>query len=440
MKLIPAALVALVVVTGTAAVWLRHAASGPAVTYRSVAVERGELIAVISASGVIEPEEVVDVGAQVAARIRNLGVDPHDSSRPIDYGTRVEQGTVLLQLDDDLFVSEVEQARAAMGREQANVQRAEADLQQARAKLHQAEREWTRARKLGNSAAISALDFDIAQANFETSKAALGVCEAAVLQARKAVAQAQATLKRAETNLGYTTIKSPVNGVIIDRRVNVGQTVVASLNAPSLFLIAKDLTRMQVWASVNEADIGKIHAGQSVRFSVDSYPGETFRGEVLQRRLNASMTQNVVTYTVVVATDNTAGRLLPYQTANLQFEYKRTRADAMLVPNAALRWKPQPNYVAPECRAQFNHQKRKRQAGDKPSEASNRGVVWVEGKDGYVRPVMLRLGLTDGSLTEVVEGELEEGAPVVLGVQHGEDDAKTVNPFAPQIEKAKKAG
>src|SRR5262249_12654673 len=155
------------------------------------------------------------------------------------------------------------------------------------------------------------------------------------------LSRSEAMLREAQVNLGYTQIRSPVDGVIVDRRVNVGQTVVAGLNAPSLFLIAKDLTKLQVWASVNEADIGNIHAGQSVRFTVDAYPKETFVGQVAQIRLNASMTQNVVTYTVVISTDNSQGKLLPYMTANLQFEVDR-RHDVLLVPNAALRWKPQP--------------------------------------------------------------------------------------------------
>ena len=165
---------------------------------------------------------------------------------------------------------------------------------------------------------ISDADYDIALADYDTARSALAVGEASVVQA-------EAALRQAEINLGYTTIRSPVKGVIVDRRVNIGQTVVASLNAPSLFLIAKDLTRMQVWASVNEADIGRIRAGQTVRFTVDAFPGETFVGEVAQVRLNATMTQNVVTYTVVVTADNPEGRLLPYLTANLQVRDRPAR-------------------------------------------------------------------------------------------------------------------
>src|SRR5205823_6028616 len=153
-------------------------------------------------------------------------------------------------------------------------------------------------------------------------------------------------------NLGYCTIRSPVKGVIVDRRVNVGQTVVASLNAPSLFLIAKDLKRMQIWASVNEADIGQIHPGQAVSYTVDAYPGEVFTGQVSHVRLNATMNQNVVTYTVVVTTDNSKGRLLPYLTTNLQFRVSE-RTNVLMVPNTALHWQPQLDQVAPAAREDF---------------------------------------------------------------------------------------
>src|SRR5206468_9275364 len=207
----------------------------------------------------------------------------------------------------------------------AGEQRARADLLQMKAKVTQTERDWNRAQQLGpgHGNAISATDYDTAKAVYETAKSALGVGEAAILQAQTDVTRAAAALKQAQTNFGYTTIRSPVKGVIIDRRVNVGQTVVASLNAPSLFLIAKDLTRLQIWTSVNEADIGQIRQGQPAHFTVDAYPHETFAGVVSQIRLNATMTQNVVTYTVVVDTDNAHGKLLPYLTANVRFEVNR---------------------------------------------------------------------------------------------------------------------
>src|SRR5207249_497842 len=223
---------------------------------------------------------------------------------------------------------------------------------------------------------IAEADYDLAEATFRTNKATLAVGQATVAQTKAALSDAQAALHNAEINLGYCTIKSPVKGVIVDRRVNTGQTVVSSLNAPSLFLIAKDLKRLQVWASVNEADIGNIHSGQPVTFTVDAYPGKVFKGVVApdQPRLNASMTQNVVTYTVVINTDNSDGKLLPYLTANLQFEISK-RTKALLVPNTALRWKPEADRVAADVRDEFERSQRKKpQAGADPEkEAHDRG-------------------------------------------------------------------
>src|SRR5205807_2386885 len=233
----------------------------------TAAVERGVLLATINATGTIEPEEVIDVGAQVVGRILEFGHDIRDPKKAIDYGSPVEAGTVLAQIDDAIYKSQVEQANATL-------QHAEADLAQLKAKLHQTTRDWTRAKQLGPNRVISDLDYDTIQANYETAKSGLAVGEATV-------AQAKASLNQAKINLGYCTIQSPVKGVIVDRRVNVGQTVVSSLNAPSLFLLAKDLKRLQIWSSVNEADIGNIQSGQAVTFTVDAFPGRVFKGKVV---------------------------------------------------------------------------------------------------------------------------------------------------------------
>jgi HlyD family secretion protein len=481
MKVIISVLIALGVVGG-AGLWLSVKEPRPEVTFRTVEVERGRLTATISATGTLEPEEVVDVGAQVAGQIRNFGHDLRDPSKPIDYGSPVEEGTILAQLDDALYAAEVESAKADLGQAEANCRRAEADLIQMRANLVKAEREWARAQRLGRTGGvISGLDYDTAQAAWETARSMLGVGEAALNQARKAADRARAALRRAETNLGYTTIRSPVKGVIVDRRVNVGQTVVASLNAPSLFLIAKDLTRMQVWASVNEADIGQIrergqapklapsvlaalrafpqpstaavnltlagifhdsastlrhleYPGQQVRFTVDTYPDEVFTGEVAQVRLNATMTQNVVTYTVVVDTDNASGRLRPYLTANLQFLVDE-REDVLMVPNGALRWRPTLHQVAPEYRDEFVRSLR-RKATDKGGSKGS-ATLWVE-DNGFVRPVKVVTGLSDGSKTEIVSGEVEEGMRVVIGSNSTAQAEATVNPFTPQFSNARK--
>src|SRR5262245_24531189 len=340
--------------------WYLYSADKQGINFRTVRVERGDLLATIGATGTIEPEEVIDVGAQVAGQIVSFGQDPRGNGKLIDYGSPVEKDTVLARIDESLYRAQLDRAKAQVTQAEANVQRAEADLGQMQAKLNQSERDWQRAQRLRPSGSIAEADYDLAEATYRTNKATLAVGQATVAQAKAALSDAQAALHNAEINLGYCTIKSPVKGVIVDRRVNTGQTVVSSLNAPSLFLIAKDLKRLQVWASVNEADIGNIHSGQAVTFTVDAYPGRVFTGVVApdQPRLNASMTQNVVTYTVVVTTDNSDGKLIPYLTANLQFEVSK-RNQVLLVPNTALRWKPSPDRVVPEARDEFIRSQRK---------------------------------------------------------------------------------
>jgi HlyD family secretion protein len=415
---------------GTGVWWYGQNHAQASVSYRTAPVTRGDLVATISATGTVEPEEVVDVGAQVAGIIDALGQDPRHNGKLIDYGTPVEHGTVLAHIDESLYRADVDTAQAQLDQARANVQHAEADLGQMKAKLYQDERNWQRAQQVGPSDALSQNDYDQFYASYEISKANLAVGTATLAQAQKGVAQAAATLRRAQTNLGYCTIKSPVKGVIIDRRVNIGQTVVSSLNAPSLFLIAKDLTRMQVWASVNEADIGNLHPGQPVTFTVDAYLGQVFTGEVGKVRLNASMTQNVVTYTVEVTTDNSSGTLLPYLTANLQFEVNRHQA-VVLVPNAALRWYPQPQEVAPDVRAA--QAASARGAGGAPEGRTTRGTVWVQ--DGqFVRPSAVKIGLSDGTLTEIQSAEMQEGTPVIVGANTRESGSNdTTNPFTPQL-------
>jgi HlyD family secretion protein len=405
--------------------------------YQTAGVKRTDIVSTINATGTVEPEEVVDVGAQVAGQIRSFGTDR--KGKPIDYGSSVEAGTILARIDESLYQSDVTQASAALAQAQANQQRAEADVVQMRAKLAQAESDWKRAQQLGPSEALAQSAYDAYKAGYETARANVQVGEATVAQTRGAVLQAQAGLKKAQRNLGYCTIVSPVAGVIIDRRVNIGQTVVASLNAPSLFLIAKDLKRMQVWVPVNEADIGHIHAGQAVTFTIDALPGETFRGAVGKIRLNAAMTQNVVNYTVEVVTDNSKGKLLPYLTANVQFEIDR-HDDVLAVPSAALRWTPGPQEIAPEYRANGNHpQNRQLPRSDR---SSKRAVLWVTEENG-VRPVPVTATLSDGVMTEVQGDGVSEGLKVVVGeVTPGPQKSPgatapgaegTSNPFAPQF-------
>jgi HlyD family secretion protein len=372
------------------------------VTYRTVTIKRGDLRTTINATGTLEPEEVVDVGAQVAGLIESFGSDPSNPTKPVTYGTRVDEGTVLARLGSALFQARADQARG-------RVAKAKADIEQAQAKFRQAQRELDRTKRLLARRTVAEQDYDTAVANYESAKATLGVNESELLVA-------QADLEEATVNLGYTTIRSPVKGIVLDRRINIGQTVVASLNAPSLFLIAKDLSRLEIWSSVNETDIGSIHEGQKVRFTVATLPGEEFEGNVSKIRLNASMSQNVVTYTVVISVDNSSGRLLPYLTVRLQFEVEK-REQVLLVPSAALRWQPREQNVVPEERKTYalapnRHLRSQDEAG---------GVLWIRRGD-FVKPARVKVGLSDGIVTEVSEGGLNEGAEIVVAAIRAESD------------------
>ena len=432
----------IVLLMGAAALGFLYNSNGRAVNYRTEKLSRGELIVTIpNTTGTVEPEEVVDVGAQVAGKIISFGKDK--DGKDIDYGSEVEEGTVLAQIDDALYKSDVEEANAQLIQAKAGLQRAEADLEQMQARLYQAERDWQRAQKLGPSEALSQSSFDAYKSGFEIAKANVDITQAAVEQAKAAVTQAQAALERSERNLGYCTIKSPVKGIIIDRRVNIGQTVVSSFNAPSLFLIAQDLKRMQVWVPVNETDIGNIQPGQTVSFTVEAFHGEIFEGEVGKVRLNANMTQNVVTYTVEVITDNSSGKLLPYLTANVTFELYR-KQDVLMVPKEALRWSPLPKQVVPEFRKYFestendnrpeNVQQTSSDASAEKNESSNERILWIK-EGNFVRPVVVTMGASNDTMAEVTGEDLKEGLEFVVGVQEDVEvqGNNPTNPFIPQF-------
>src|SRR5579863_8436831 len=309
--------VAAVAVAGAAAAWLWRAGHADPPSWRTTIVKKGDLAATITATGTVEPEEVVDVGAQVSGTFLEFGKDK--AGKPIDYGSVVESNMLLAKIDTRLFQADVDLDTAVVASDKAGEAQAQANLEQMTAKESEAEADWNRAQKLGPSEALAPTTYDSYKATYQIAKANVNLARAAVDPARAATVQAIATLDRAKQTLSYCNITSPVNGVIIDRRVNIGETVASSMSTPSLFLIAKDLTRIQVWASVNEADIGNIHSGQVVTFGVDAFPNRVFQGKVNKVRLNATMNQNVVTYTVEVNTDNPDGRLLPYLTASVQF-------------------------------------------------------------------------------------------------------------------------
>jgi HlyD family secretion protein len=431
-------------VIGGVGVWWFRSRGNKEPTFRTVPVKRGDLMATISATGTVEPEAVVDVGAQVAGVIIAFGKDKQ--GRTIDYGSVVEEGTVLAKIDDSLYAAAVETAKGQFQQAAANKISADANVLQMKAKLLQAQQDWGRAQKLGPSDALAQSAYDQYQANYEVAKANLAAAEATVEQTKAALAQAKASLTTAQINLGYCTIKSPVKGVIVDRRVNIGQTVVSSLSAPSLFLIARDLKRIQVWVSVNEADIGSISKGQPVTFTVDAHPNRVFQGQVSQVRLNATMTQNVVTYTVEVETNNDDGKLLPYLTANAQFKVGR-RQGVLLVPNAALRWSPRPNQILLQSRkgtGTFGGSSRRDSESYSGSAGSPqaRGTLWVE-QGKFVQPAHVNVGLTDGTLTEVEGKDLTEDLRVVVGEAKGEaavGPSAERSPFTPQMGRGLRQG
>ena len=454
--------------------WYWQHNSKPNITFKTAEVKRGELLATISATGTIEPMDVIDVGAQVAGRILTFGKDVN--GKTVDYGSEVKKDMLLANIDDLIPKADYNNALAQKAQASATLEHANADLLRLKALSEQADAEWERVQKFPHSEALAQNDYETFKANAATAKANVEVGKATIEQAKAELQQAEAQIPRAEANVKYCEIISPTDGVIIDRRVNIGQTVVAGLSAPSLFLIAENLSKMQLWVAVNEADVGNIHQGQNVTFTVDAFPGETFKGVVNKVRLNATMTQNVVTYTVEVNTDNTNRRLLPYLTANVQFEVKKDE-NVLLVPNAALRWYPQPQSVSPDVRAQLEAEAKAGGPSDKPASAGNQdsgnqtagnsrgehagpttapadnagggsgrrggrrhnveaektGTIWVT--DGqFVRPVTVNVGPTDTVNTEVSSPDLKDGTQVVVGEIH-EDDAsnQTTNPFAPQM-------
>jgi HlyD family secretion protein len=390
------------------AVWLGcrwYSAAGERPQFRTLPVTRGDMMIGVTATGTVEPLEIIDVGAQIVGMVKKFGPDGSRPGKTIDYCSHVKEGDVLAQLDDRPHQVELEKAVAGL-------RLAEAELKQSRAHRDQAERAFHRAERLRKT--NSEAEFEMATSQYETAQAELAMSEAKVEQAKSAK-------KQAEINLDYTTIRAPVDGTVIARRVNVGQTVVAGLNAPSLFLLARDLGRMRVWAAVNEADIADVHVGQKATFKVDAYRDQTFKGTVAQIRLDAGMAASVVTYGVVVDADNPDGKLLPYMTAKLQFEVAR-RNDVVKIPDQALRWRPTWEQITPSARAGLTAPApRKAPAAEngeseaeEPAVDTGRPTVWVRADDGLVRPVPVKLGLSDSMDSELAGGELQVNDEVVI--------------------------
>ena len=401
----------LLVIVGLGGAYYWGAGMASPASFRTLQVMRGDLFIGVTATGTVEPVEIIDVGAQIVGSIKSFGPDLERSGKTIDYNSQVKKGAILAKLDDSPHKAELDKAKA-------NLELAEAELTRFQARQKQAERDFHRAEELKDTDSLA--DYENAMSQLEISKADLAMAEAKVDQAKIA-------RKQAEINLGYTVIQSPVDGVVIERRVNIGQTVVAGMNAPSLFLMAKDLSHMQVWAAVNEADIGDIKVGQKVTFKVDAFRDRTYSGKVSQIRLNAGLSQNVVSYGVICDVDNKDGTLRPYMTAKMQFEVAR-RPNVVLVPNQALRWQPTWEQVASSAQADLTRPipSAKPQAASQEDGVEGENAVgkvdagkptlWTLTEDGLVEPVTVKVGLSDGMVTEIIGGDIKPGAEVVVNV------------------------
>jgi HlyD family secretion protein len=381
--------------------------------FSKAAVERGDIIKTINATGKLQAVVTVQVGSQVSGRIAELHAD---------FNSRVKKGQVLARLDPSLFQAQLDQAQGNLASAQAGLHTAENAVLNAKASLNaaqanrdrlqaardDAQRASTRVSGVTDPRAVSAREVESAGAAFAQSDAQLQQAaaqieqaqaqvlsaESEVDQARAQVKQTQASVKLAQANLSYTVIRAPIDGVVIARNVDVGQTVAASLQAPTLFLIANDLTRMQVLADVDEADVGQLKDGTKVVFTVDAYPRDNFEGRIAQIRLNPQTVQNVVTYTAVVDVTNPELKLKPGMTANVTATVAETR-DVLTVPNAALRFRPE--------------------GANSGRERSGRQAVWTVGEDGKPQRKAVRTGLTDGTRTEIVSGEVKPGDEVITG-------------------------
>jgi HlyD family secretion protein len=431
-KALIGAVVVIAVVAGGVLLVTKKKESGP--RFRKEAVARGSVVATVTATGTLSAVTTVKVGSQVSGIIARLHAD---------FNSEVRKGQLLAELDPTPFQASVDQRRA--------------DVERARVELRNADLVLARARKLLDAQLQSQSEYDTARANRDGAAAS--------------VEQSSAALKQAETNLAYTRIVSPIDGVVVDRQYDVGQTVAASFQAPVLFTIAQDLTKMQVLTNIDEADIGKVKEGQEASFSVDAFPDRPFEGSVSQIRLSPQTVQNVVTYPVLLDVANPEGRLRPGMTANVQIPVDR-RDDVLRVPNAALRFRPDPadlegggkkgakaagaeagrrpdakpaegvgekQPAEPTASAEGGRGDRAsrgerrsgggrpggsggaagwpgRPGGARPAGAAREADVYVELPTGKLRAVHVRTSITDGNATAVETDELKEGDQVVLGL------------------------
>ncbi|MBC7362307.1 MAG: efflux RND transporter periplasmic adaptor subunit [Candidatus Aminicenantes bacterium] len=412
--------------------------------YRTEKVSRGDIEAVVTATGTLNPVVLVQVGSQVSGRIEKIYVD---------FNSKVKKGDILAELDQSQLKAQIEQ-------NQANYQNAIASVERAKVSLEIAQKNYERAKSLFEKNLISSQEKDQAEAAYLQAKADLVSAEARA-------AQAKYQLDASKVNLSYAIIRSPIDGVVVSRNVNVGQTVAASFQAPTLFEIANDLTKMQVECLVDEADVGKVKEGQKVKFTVEAYPNETFWGVVRQVRYAAQVQQNVVQYTAILDVDNSSMKLLPGMTATCSIVVGEAK-NVLRVPNAALRFTPdlKPEELQKIMKAAFEEMaaRRQQQGGGAPvgpssgtqasggqrtfnfaqmgqmgamsgsgQQGTRRGPsrVWMMDEKGNLKVVFVRTGVTDNAYTEIISGNLKEGDEVIIGLMTASSSSSSGRPQTP---------
>src|SRR5215471_430527 len=379
--------------------------------YFTEQVKKGDIQNVVQATGTINAVTTVQVGSEVSGTIQKLNAD---------FNSHVKKDQVIAQIEPSLFQGAVLQAKADLGDSRANLSVAKANLNKAQAAAVQAKQDLVRYQSLAEAGVVPTQQFDAAKATSQSDDAAVAAAQAQVTQAAADVQQKKAALTVAQTNLEHTIIRSPIDGTVIARSVDVGQTVAASLQAPTLFTIAQDLTKMQVYVATDESDVGSIQAGQPVTFKVDAFPTRTFTGKVSAVRLNATTVQNVVTYTTIVDFDNPDLKLFPGMTAYVSIPVA-TANGVVKVPNGALRYSP--DLTAAQVSALYQKygitgsSGRGRKNGQ-TQDQSITAVVWKLDSNKQLEPVQIKLGITDHTTTEVAQvlkGALAQGDQVVTG-------------------------
>lgn len=392
--------------------------------YYTAAAQKGDVSDVVEATGTINAVTTVQVGSQVSGTISQLNAD---------FNSRVKKGQVIARIDPALFEGALLQAKADLEDAKANLAVAQATLAKSNAALAQAKQDYERTSGLTKEGVMAAQQLDVSKATYDSAVAQVSASQAAVTQAQAQMKQKQAAVTVAQTNLDHTIITAPIDGTVIARSVDVGQTVAASLQAPTLFTIAQDLTKMQVYTATDESDVGMIKPGQKVTFRVDAFPKDQFEGTVEQVRMNATTVQNVVTYNTIIDFNNPDMKLFPGMTAYVSVPVAEAK-DVLKVPNGALRYQPDDaqallaKYGIGQGNGSGAGKGQARKAGPSATAGGaaaassttkpDMATVWKIHSDGTLEPVRLKLGITDRTMTavdSVVKGTLNSGDTLVIG-------------------------